>query len=65
MLFKEDEDDNTTDELVIYCVFDRLSVNLGIISSVLRVAYVSIISIYVLNNKLSLKNDDDITRVET
>jgi len=65
LLFKEDEDDNTTDELVIYCVFDRLSVNLGIISSVLRVAYVSIISIYVLNNKLSLKNDDDITRVET
>ena len=65
MLFKEDEDDNTTEELVIYCVFDKLSVNLGMISSVLRVAYVSIISIYVPNNELSVKNDDYITRVET
>jgi len=58
LLLKDDEDDNTTEELVMYCVFDKLSVSLGIISSISRVAYVSIILIYVPNYKLFLKNDD-------
>ena len=59
MLLKED--DSTTEELVIYYVSNKLSVSLGMISSVSRVAYVSTISIYVPNYELSLKNDDDIT----